>query len=98
MEHNGEKDVLFTTAGHKSIVFNFQVRNVRLPIVSSERFDGTAESPGKRTLDLDLIGGTLWLELWDPRPFVHGASTLICPVTETLLPRVWKLSLRKVEG
>ena len=37
--------------------------------------------PEKGTLDLDLIGGTLWLELWDPRPFVHGASTLICPVS-----------------
>ena len=46
-EHYGEKDVLFTTAGH---------------------------IPEKETLDLDLIGGTLWLELWGPRPFVHGAS------------------------
>ena len=31
-------------------------------------------------LDLDLIGGTLWLELWDPRPLVHDVNTMICPV------------------
>ena len=37
--------------------------------------------PEKGTLDLDLVGGTLWLDLLDPRPFVHGANTLICPVS-----------------
>ena len=37
--------------------------------------------PDKGTLDMDLIGGTLCLELWDPRPFVRGANTLICPVS-----------------
>ena len=35
--------------------------------------------PQRGTLDLDLIGGSL--ELWDPRPSVHGANTLICPVS-----------------
>ena len=52
-EHYGEKDVVLTTAGHKSIGFNFQVCNVRFPAASVyrliragcklERFDGTAE-------------------------------------------------------
>ena len=37
--------------------------------------------PEQGTLDLDLIGGTPWLELWDPRSFVHGANTLIFPVS-----------------
>ena len=37
MEHRGEKDVLFATAGHKSIGFNFQVCNVRFPTVSVYR-------------------------------------------------------------
>ena len=36
--------------------------------------------PGSGALNLDLIGGTLWLDLWDPRPFVHDANTMICPV------------------
>ena len=31
---HGEKDVLFTTVGRKSIGFSFQVCNVRFPIVS----------------------------------------------------------------
>ena len=34
MEHHGENDVLFTTAGHKSIGVIFQVCSVRSPIVS----------------------------------------------------------------
>ena len=34
IEHTGEKEVLFTTAGHKSMWFNFQVCNVRFPNVS----------------------------------------------------------------
>ena len=37
VEHNGEKDVLLTAAGHKSIGFNFQVCNVRFPTVSAYR-------------------------------------------------------------
>ena len=36
-EHDGEKDVLFTTAGRKIMRFNFQVCNVRFPIVSVYR-------------------------------------------------------------
>ena len=32
-------------------------------------------------MDLDFIGGTLWLELQDPRPLIHGANTLICLVS-----------------
>ena len=93
IEHCGEKDMLFTTAGHKSMEFNFQVCNVRFSIVSVyrltqagcklEKNDSMAQLrlTEKVTLDLDLIGGTLWLELWDPRPFVHGANTLICLVS-----------------
>ena len=66
----------FTTARRKSIGFNFQVCSVRFPIVSRcqlEANDATAQLrlPEKGTLDLDLIGGTLWLELW---------NTLVCPV------------------
>ena len=37
--------------------------------------------PEKWTLDLDLVGSTLWLELWDPRPFVRGANMWICLVS-----------------
>ena len=53
--------------------------NIPLP----EESDATAQLslPEKGTLDLDLIGGRLWLELWDSRPFVRDANTLICPVT-----------------
>ena len=67
--------------------------NVRFPKVSVYRLltqagckrevnDSMAQLrlPEKASLDLDLIGGTLWLKLWDPRPFFHGANTLICPV------------------
>ena len=35
---------------------------------------------GGGALDLDLIGGSLWLEHWDPRPFVHDANMMICRV------------------
>ena len=44
--------------------------------------DSTAQLtlPEKGTLDPALIGGTLWFELWDPRPIVHGANTFICLV------------------
>ena len=78
MEHCWEKDVLPTTAGHKStgVVQCSLPDCVCLPFARS----GTAETRGKGTLDLDLIGGTLWLELWAPRRFVHGANTLICSV------------------
>ena len=78
IEHYGEKDVLFTTAGRQSKGFNFQVCNVRFPIVMCLPFDpsrlqtrsqrcgstavGNPSSQEKGTLDLDLIGGTLWLE------------------------------------
>ena len=76
MEHFGEKDVLFTTAGQQSMEFGFQVCNVRFPNVSVYRLtqagckpevdDSMAHLsfPEKGTLDLDLIGGTLWLALW----------------------------------
>ena len=37
MEHFGEKDVLFTTAERKSTGSNFQVCNLRFPIVSVYR-------------------------------------------------------------
>ena len=82
-----EKDVLFTTAGRKSIGFNFQVCNARFPIVSVYRLtqagfklevnDMTAQLKlqGREAQDLDLIGGTLWLELWDLRSFVHNVNS-----------------------
>ena len=85
--------LLFTTAEHKSIGFNFHVCTVSFPIVSVYRLtqagcklevnDSMAQLrlSEKGTLGLDLIGGTLWLELWDPRPFVHGANTLVCPIS-----------------
>ena len=92
-EHYGEKDVRFTTAGHKSTGFPFQVRNVRFPVVSVYRLtqagckrevdDSVVQlrRPEKGTPDLDLIGGTLWLELWDLRTFFRGANTLFCIVS-----------------
>ena len=39
MEHDGEKDVLFTIAGRKSTGFNFQVCNVRCPPSDPSRFE-----------------------------------------------------------
>ena len=68
--------------GRQSKGFNFQVCNVRFPIVSVYRLtqaacklevkDSTTQlrPTEKGTLDLDLIGGTLRLELCDHRPFV----------------------------
>ena len=61
----------------KNTGFNFQVCNVRFPIVAVYRLtqagfkqevnDMTAQLklPGSGALNFDLIGGTLWLELWD---------------------------------
>ena len=92
VEHLGEKDVIFTTAGGKNTWFNFQVCNACFPIVSVYRLtqagfklevnDMTAQLnlPRSNALDLDLIGRTLWLELWDPRPFVHHGNKMIFPV------------------
>ena len=65
-----------TTAGHKSIGF-LQCSLPDCVCLSFARSD-TAETRGTGTLDLDLIGGTLRLELRAPRPLVHGANTLIC--------------------
>ena len=52
------------------------------PIVSVYRLLEVAQRrlAEREHWDLDLIGGTLWLELWAPRRFVHGANTLICSV------------------